>query len=332
MNISRMSAPSEKNSMVEKSPATGIPVALIHCSDYNSSALAELVGTLFQAIGWQPSRGSRILVKPNLLAPKPPDFLPCTNPWVVRAVCEYLLNLGVTVTVGDSPSFGTGIRVAQKIGLADALADLPVNLIDLNQPKMVRLISRAGKVAISRPAMEFDGLLNLPKLKVHRMIGISGAVKNHFGCVTSVWKALLHVLWGDRGNRFESMLLDLLDLLPPSVSLLDAVMAMHVTGPVDGSPFPLKMLAASHSAVALDTAIYTLLQLSPSDVRLWQEALRRHLPGANQEDLAYPLEPLESFDATDFVIPSSLQPAGFHPYKIAKRLVINTWSACFDNK
>ena len=55
--------------------------------------------------------------------------------------------------------------------------------------------------------------------------------------------------------------MDLLDLLPPSVSLLDAVVAMHVTGPVDGSPFPLQMLAASHSAVALDTALYTLLQL-----------------------------------------------------------------------
>ena len=158
--------------MVEKNPATGIPVALVHCSDYNSAALAELVATLFQAIGWQPSRGARILVKPNLLAPKPPDFLPCTNPWVVRAACEYLLNLGVSVTVGDSPSFGTGIRVAQKIGLADALADLPVNLIDLNRPKMVRLISRAGKVAISRPVLDFDGILNLPKLKVHRMLAL----------------------------------------------------------------------------------------------------------------------------------------------------------------
>jgi uncharacterized protein (DUF362 family) len=318
--------------MGEKNPATGIPVALVHCSDYNAAVLVELVATLFQAIGWQTSRGARVLVKPNLLAPKPPDFLPCTNPRLVRAACEYLLAQGVKVTVGDSPSFGTGIRVAEKIGLAEALADLPVNLIDLNRPKMVRLISRAGKVAISRPVLDFDGIVNLPKLKVHRMLGLSGAVKNHFGCVTSLWKSFLHVLWGDRDNRFESMLMDLLDLLPPSVSLLDAVVAMHVSGPVDGSPFPLRMLAASSSAVALDTALYTLLQLCPADVPLWQEAVKRNLPGANAADLTYPLEPLEAFDATDFVIPAGLQPAGFHPYKIAKRLVINTWAACFDHK
>ena len=112
--------------------------------------------TLFQAIGWRPPRGSRILVKPNLLAPTPPDFLPCTHPLVVRAVCEYLLALGVRVTVGDSPSFGTGIQIAHKIGLADALADLPVNLIDLNRPKLVRLVSHVGLVAISRRALDFD--------------------------------------------------------------------------------------------------------------------------------------------------------------------------------
>ncbi|GAH09440.1 unnamed protein product, partial [marine sediment metagenome] len=172
--------------------------------------------------------------------------------------------------------------------------------------------SRAGLVAVSGPVLEFDVIVNLPKLKVHRMLGLSGAVKNHFGCVTSVWKALLHLLLGDRSNHFESMLLDLLTLLPPSVSLLDAVTAMHVTGPVDGEPFFLNLLAASPSAVALDTALYSLLHLSPPAVPLWQEALRRKIPGANFKDLIFPLASLESFDAAGFIIPPGLQPVGFH--------------------
>jgi uncharacterized protein (DUF362 family) len=318
--------------MVKENPEKGIPVALVRCSDYHSPALTNLVGTLLEAIDWRPSRGSRVLVKPNLLAPKPPDFLPCTHPRVVRAACEYLLALGARVTVGDSPSFGTGIRVAQKIGLIQALADLPVKVIDLNRPKLVKLPSNGGMIAISRQALEHDGILNLPKLKVHRMVALSGAVKNHFGCVTSLWKAVLHVAMGDRGNRFESMLMDLLDLLPPSVSLLDAVVAMHVTGPVDGQPFALEMLAASPDSVALDTAVYTLMGLSPAGVPLWQEAVRRNMLGASPLDLAYPLEPLEAFDAQDFVIPPTLQPAGFHPFRLAKRLMINTWTACFDKK
>jgi uncharacterized protein (DUF362 family) len=128
------------------------------------------------------------------------------------------------------------------------------------------------------------------------------------------------------------MLLDLLDLLPPSVSLLDAVIAMHATGPVDGLPFPLALLAASSSAVALDTAVYTLLQLTPAHVPLWQEAARRNLFGASPAHLTYPLEPLEAFDARDFLLPAALQPLSFHPYRIARRFVKNTWSACFEDK
>ena len=318
--------------MLGENTAAGTPVALVRCSGYDFPALGKPVGILLEAIDWRPSRGTRVLVKPNLLAPKPPDFLPCTHPLVVRAACEYLLALGVKVTVGDSPSFGTGIRVAEKIGLAEALADLPVDLIDLNRPLLAKLPSHGGLVAISRQALEHDVILNLAKLKVHRMTVISGAVKNHFGCVTSLWKALLHVVKGDRGIRFESMLLDLLDLLPPSVSLMDGVMAMHQTGPVNGLPFALGMLAASPSPVALDTAVYTLLGLGPADVPLWQEAVRRNLAGANPGDLAYPLEPLDSFDARGFVIPSTLHQVGFHPYRIAKRLLQNTWAACFDNK
>jgi uncharacterized protein (DUF362 family) len=316
--------------MTEENTGTGIPVALVRCPDYDLPALSRSVGTLLETIGWQPSRGTRVLVKPNLLAPKPPDFLPCTNPLMVRAACEYSLDLGARVTVGDSPSFGTGCRIAQKIGLSDALADLPVDLVDLNRPTLTRLPSQRGLVAISRLALEQDVILNIGKLKVHRMVALTGAVKNHFGCITSVWKALLHVVMGDRGTRFESMLLDLLDLLPPSVSLLDAVRAMHVTGPVDGEPFPLELLAASPSAVALDTAMYTLLGLSPADVPLWQEATRRNIFGAHPGDLVYPLEPLDSFDAKDFVIPDTLQPAGFHPMRVAKRFMKNTWAACFD--
>jgi uncharacterized protein (DUF362 family) len=330
MNFSRP-APIEINSMTETNPST-IPVALAPCAAYDPAALAEVVGTLFQAIGWQPPRGARILVKPNLLAPTPPDFLPCTNPLVVRAVCEYLLALDVKVTVGDSPSFGTGRMIAKKIGLTQALADLPVDLIDLNRPRLVKLPSQRGLVAISRQVQDFDLILNLPKLKVHRMLGLSGAVKNHFGCVTSVYKAVLHAILGDRRYLFESMLVDLLDLLPPSVSLLDAVVAMHVTGPVVGQPFPLGLLAASPSAPALDTAMYTLLQLSPEDVPIWQECRKRNLPGAHPADLTYPLESLASFRTEGFVIPATLQPVGFHPYRILKRLVINSWSACCDKR
>jgi uncharacterized protein (DUF362 family) len=304
--------------MPQTATGSAIPVALARCENYQVQGLEETVGSLLETIGCRPGRNTRILVKPNLLAATPPDFLPCTHPQVVRAACKYLLDFEAKVQVGDSPSFGKGADIARKIGLADALADLGVPLVELDRPTVVRLSFTGGRAGLSRQALENDLILNLPKLKVHRMLRLTGAVKNFFGCVTGVRKALMHALYGSWGDRFERMLLDLQDHLPPSLSLMDAVTAMHVGGPVHGQPYNLGLLGASPSAVGLDAAIFTLLGLTTPDVATWQEALRRGLPGALVTDLWYPLEPPPAFEVNGFQIPQELDPVGFHPVRLAK--------------
>ncbi len=304
-----------------------IPVALARCSDYRSRALPETIGLLLNTISCQPGRGSKVLIKPNLLAPKPPDFLPCTHPLVVRAACLFFLESGVRVSVGDSPSFGSGIKVSQKIGLHQALADLPVSIVNLDRPRLVRLSFAGGIVALSRTALDHDFILNLPKLKTHRMVRVTGAVKNYFGCVTSVGKAMLHFAYGGRSHRFEKMIIELARHLPPSMSLMDAVVAMQGHGPVDGEPYPLGLLAASPSAMALDTAIYTLLGLQPADVPIWQEAVKQGLAGVRPEEIIFPLDHPDSFDAGGFRVPARLHSLNFHPLRLAKSAVKRAWAA-----
>jgi len=308
-------------------PPTPIPVALARCRDYHSPALDETVRLLLNTISCRPGRGARVLIKPNLLAPKPPDFLPCTHPLVVRAACQFFLEAGARVSVGDSPSFGHGIKVSQKIGLQQALADLPVTLVNFDRPKLVRLSFPGGAVLLSHQALTHDFILNLPKLKTHRMVRLTGAVKNYFGCVTSVAKGFLHFLYGDRSCRFEKMIIELQQHLPPSMSLLDAVVAMHGRGPVDGEPYHLGLLAASPSAFALDTAIYQLLGLQPADVPLWQESVRQELAGVRPEEIYFPLEPLDSFDAGEFRVPGRLQSLNFHPWRLTKSAFKRAWAA-----
>lgn len=149
------------------------------------------------------------------------------------------------MVVGDSLSLGTAAIVALKIGLIDALRDLGVPLVEFEDPVVVRLSFAGGRAVLFRRSLENDLILNLPKLKVHRMLRVTVAVKNFFGCVIGIRKALLYVIYGGWGNRFESMLLDLQTFLPPSWSLMDAVTAMHVGGPVHGQPYNLGLLASS---------------------------------------------------------------------------------------
>lgn len=296
-----------------------IPVLLRRHEAYDD-ALAPAVSALLRAAGCDAQggfgQGTRVLVKPNLIAASV-DGLASTHPQVVRAVCLHLLDLGCAVTVGDSPAFGTALNVARKIGLLEALADLPVPVRRLGRPASIRLTC-GGSIGVSRLALEADRIVNAPKCKVHQQLRLSLAVKNCFGCVPGMRKALAHAQHGDKGVRFESMLHDIHAALPPMVHLLDGVVAMHRRGPLDGEAHPLGLLAASASAVALDAAVASLLGCRPEDSALWRESLRRNLPGARLDDLAFPLASPGDFPAQGFVIPDTLRPVTFDPLRLAR--------------
>lgn len=292
-----------------------IAVALLKCPRYDPLETAGAVGTLFEAVGFRPKTGSRVLVKPNLLCPQPPDHLTCTNPVVVRSVCEYLLDHGALVRIGDSPTFGKTTVMAGKIGLESALEGLPVSLVNFDRARSIRF-SCGPSVGIAREVLDSDHIVSLPKLKAHHQMGITAAIKNVYGCVVGVRKPILHLLHGDRNCRFEQMLLELWQHIPPSVSLMDAVTAMHVHGPTKGEPYPLGLLGASCSPVALDTSVLSILGLHPEGLPLWKAAIAQKLPGSRLDDLFHPLESPESFDSNGFRVPELLYPISFRPLRV----------------
>ena len=159
--------------------------------------------------------------------------------------------------------------ISKSIGLTQTLADLPVTIVNLDQPKLVAFpLEAQSHCHVWR--LENDLIVSVSKLKVHHQMRLTGAVKNVYGCVTGLGKPVLHFLHGDRGSRWENMILEIREQLPPTVSLMDAVKAMHVHGPVKGQSYSMGLLAASNSAVALDTAVMTMLGLKPEDAPLWR--------------------------------------------------------------
>ncbi|WP_461210339.1 DUF362 domain-containing protein [Desulfocurvus sp. DL9XJH121] len=301
-----------------------IPVALTRQPDYEPAALLEAVDRAFSAIGFAPSRGERVLVKPNLVAARGPA-LACTEPAMARAACSWLLDHGCEVAAGDSPAFGSARGVAAKVGLLDVLDELGVPLMTLDTPQALPL-TQGGGVGLSSLALACDRILNLPRLKAHGQMRVSAGVKNLFGCVTGMRKALAHSRFGDQGTRFESLILDVAMALPPVTTLLDAVRCMHRDGPIGGAPLDLGFLAASPDPVALDTAVYGLLSLAPGDVALWREARDRDLPGAFAENLAFPLDAPDGLDASAFQVPQALRPVTFHPLRLARGAVLRLFS------
>ncbi|MBQ3059804.1 MAG: DUF362 domain-containing protein [Desulfovibrio sp.] len=300
------------------------PVALEHCPSYQAPDLEAKIFNVLEHSGLRVRTGQRVLVKPNLLMPRP---LACTTPAVTVAACTWLLEHGARVNVGDSPGFGRAEAVAQKIGLTEALRPLGLSVTGLNRPVAVRLPLQQGQKTsfmVARQAMESDLILSIPRVKAHSQMRLTLAVKNCFGCVSSLRKALIHAREGRDPDYFADCLAALWAALPPVAALADGITAMHITGPSRGQPFALGLLGASSHAAALDASLCAVLGLPPDGTPLGAALLRRKALG----HIIYPLHRPEDFDASGFQLPQKLVHTSFHPARFLQSCLRRLWAAC----
>lgn len=268
------------------------------------------------------ARGLRILIKPNFVAARNAR-LSCTHPLLIATAARHCRELGARVTIGDSPAFGAAQAIAQTTGLNELLRGLDAPVITLTHG--VPRTSSGFAVRISAQALEADLILNMAKLKAHSQMRLTGAVKNLFGCVSGVRKAWLHARHGDKSHEFTALICGLGRILPPTVSVMDGVVAMHRTGPIAGEAFALEFLGASASAAALDAAVGTTLGVDAADLPVWAQCVRENLPGADPADLRFPLRDPTAFDARGFVLPDRLKPESFRPATLLRSFVKRLW-------
>ena len=289
-------------------------VYLQKVNNYSLSALESTVQELLQqALSTIPQK-QKILIKPNFIS-RQNSRIACTHPALIRAACVYFKDLGNSVFIGDSPAFGSAQAVARRTGLSDYISDLDIPVINLKNPISCPLLN-GNKIGISAEALQTDLIVNMPKLKAHSQMRVSGAVKNLFGCVPGMRKALAHARYGERGHYFEEMFFSILQKLPKTINILDGIQAMHKTGPIHGSPLDFELLAVSNDPIALDTAIYKILKLEPEQVPLWAEARRLDLKGAFYRQIEFPGLTIDAFSGKDFHLPRQLKPVSFRPFRL----------------
>lgn len=310
-----------------ESPAQAVPVALVRCESYAPALVRAAVTEALDASGIIVSRGARVLVKPNLLMAKP---LACTQPEVVAAACAWLLARGASVEVADSPGFGRAAAVARAIGLEAALKPLGLAVSPRDRAVRAELKLPDGTrlpFMVSRRALECDLVLSAARVKAHSQMELTLAVKNCFGCVPGLRKALVHAREGQDPALFADALAALWAALPPVAALADGVTAMHVTGPSRGEPFPLGLVGASVSAPALDTALRVIV--GAPETPLEKALARRAAAGdaAARPVADYPLLRPEECRTEGFVVPATLKHTSFRPGRLVKSLCRRVWAA-----
>ena len=252
-------------------------VALFPCATYEPAALDAIIERAAEFAGFPDIAGKRILVKPNLLKTAPVEKAVTTHPEFLVAVLRFLAKRGAArLAVGDSPSFQNGLAVAKATGIWEATRRNGAEWVDFvpGKPRSAPEARLVKSFTLASALEECDLVVNLPKLKTHRLTNYTGAIKNLFGLIPGLGKSGLHMRFSDKG-KFGTMLVDLGLSITECFTFMDGIVAMQGEGPGDGDPFPLGLVLASGDAAALDWTAAGCIGYEPRKIPYLADALER---------------------------------------------------------
>jgi uncharacterized protein (DUF362 family) len=294
-------------------------VSIVRCQTYDEEEVFKRLQQSIDLIGGIETfvrRGDRVLLKPNLLYGKAPDKAVTTHPSIVRGIIQIVREKGGIPFIGDSPQIGSLKRAAEKAGIKKVADEMNCPLLEFNRP--VFPTKKGGKIfkklEIDQGVLEADVIINLPKCKTHGMMLLTLAVKNLFGCVPGPRKALWHLKAGEDRKLFSQMLIDLYQVIHPSLTILDGILGMEGNGPGSGDPIPLGLILASRDALSLDQIVCDLLGISRKSLMTNRVAFEQGMGrdgievlGERLEDVKIPHFKLPHLSSVDSNLPGFLK-------------------------
>lgn len=223
-------------------------------------------------------KGKRVVIKPNILGPYPPEKGVTTHPSLIRALVRSLKKREAICLVGDNPGltgYAANERCAKISGILEAADGGYVNFA--KETIQVPLKSRfIDKLAISRAILDADLIINVPKFKTHMQTRVTGAVKNMFGILVGAEKARVH-LTVPRPKDFSEALVDIYQIRVPDLTIMDAVVGMEVNGPSGKDLRNIGKVLASENGVSVDGLMAAMMGLPSERVDYLKIASQRGL-------------------------------------------------------
>jgi uncharacterized protein (DUF362 family)/ferredoxin len=282
-------------------------VSIVRCDSYDSllvqDRIRQAVG-LLGGISAFVKPGSSVLVKPNLLMAKEPEFGIDTHPEVVRAVIKLLKEINCRIFVGDGPSvWGNQVEnvdeVYERSGVKKVCLEEAVTLVQFDKRRW------RSKFPLTRWLDNCECFVNIPKLKTHDLTLITAAIKNLFGLIPGTYKTELHKNYF-HPNDFAKIIVDIYEEARPALTVVDAVIAMEGDGPAtSGKLRSLNLLLAGVDCVALDSVLALIMGIRPEEVLSIKEAAKRGLGVADIDAIEILGERLADVTGEPFLLPST---------------------------
>lgn len=184
----------------------------------------------------------------------------------------------------DSVGFGFAYDKFRHCGYEQLLAEFSnLKLFDITRSPHGHTSSPSngpyGDLLLPLAATQADFVVSLAKIKTHNIVGVSGAMKNHFGTMPDQFKNKFHP-WLDR------VITDVNQLVPTHLSILDGNPAHEGNGPVRGTPVQLGLTIVGNNPVATDHIMASIMGFPPDKIAYLEDAHRREIGPNRIDDIA----------------------------------------------
>jgi len=221
--------------------------------------------------------GDDVIIKPNICVDyHPPEYAATTNPTVVATLVTLCLGAGARrVRVMDTPFGGTPASAYAVSGIEEAVQAAGGEMEVMSPVKFIKTAIPDGQDIteweVYQDVLDADVLINVPIAKHHSLARLSLGGKNLLGVITKA-----NQMHRNLGQRVA----DLVSLVRPALTVVDAVRILTAHGPTGGSLNDVQQadtVIASHDIVAADAWSATLFGLTGADIAYVEAAAEMEL-------------------------------------------------------
>ncbi|MBD3164231.1 DUF362 domain-containing protein [Candidatus Woesearchaeota archaeon] len=209
----------------------------------------ELIGDI------EVNDSTRILLKPNLSIPGYFYLGMCTNPKVLDALIQLLLDKGArnkNITIAEQSFFSPSEKALAKTGVTEIIKKFGINYVDISKTEFEEKKEMEFTLEVSKIVNDFDLILNVPVIKTDMLLGIDGAFEN---LTRFLSKKTFEELSKDK-EKVVLALAVLPKLFPKFITIGDASIGIQGNGPAQyGEPGFFNMLFAARNPVVHDRAV-----------------------------------------------------------------------------
>lgn len=234
------------------------------------------------------TNGKPVLIKPNYLNASHPSTGITTDSRVIEGVIKFLKQQEVqAIIIGEGSGFSDTFESYRIAGVDSVAKRWNVKLVDLNKDDYVEVHPKnpltLKKVKIAKTALE-STIISVPKLKLHRIAGVSLSIKNMMGAMKP--KGSMH-------THLNSNIVDLASVITPNIAIIDGIIAGegHESS---GNPVEMNLVIAGTDPVAVDSVGAAVMMIPPNDVKHLRLAEKKGLGKCELNQIEILGEPIEN--------------------------------------